>query len=107
MDCTTVRSMIHYIYTGEMSEDWQDLDILEVARAADMYDLSGWVKVCWSRLITFHFTLTKEQLEQVRLAEETYDTLMDSIRNYSLLFRSFEVNVKTPLNCKISVRVRK
>ena len=75
MDSTTVRSMIHYIYTGEMSEDWQDLDILEVARAADMYDLPGWVKVCWTKLRGGDVTLTEEQIVQMRLAEQTYDTL--------------------------------
>ena len=75
MDSTTVRSMIHYIYTGEMSEDWQDLDILEVARAADMYDMPGWVKVCWTKLRGGDVTLTEEQIVQMRLAEQTYDTL--------------------------------
>ena len=75
MDSTTVRSMIHYIYTGEMSEDWQDLDILEVATAADMYDLPGWVKVCWTKLRGGYVTLTEEQLEQMRIAEQTYDAL--------------------------------
>ena len=41
MDSTTIRSMIQTFYNGKMSEDWQDLDIKEVARAADMYDLPG------------------------------------------------------------------
>ena len=49
MDSTTVRSMIHYIYTGEMSEDWQGdwfgHDFQELKRAADMYDMPGWLKV--------------------------------------------------------------
>ena len=58
----------------EMSEDWQDLDILEVATAADMYDLPGWVKVCWTKLRGGDVTLTEEQLEQMRLAEQTFDT---------------------------------
>ena len=34
--------MIHYIYTGELADGWQDLDIQDVTTAADMYDLSGW-----------------------------------------------------------------
>ena len=65
MDSTTVRSMIHYIYTGEMSEDWQDLDILEVARAADMYDMPGWVKVCWTKLESVGSFLTEKQREKI------------------------------------------
>ena len=56
MDSTTVRSMIHYIYTGEMSEDWQDLDILEVARAADMYDLPGWIEELSPELMSLDVT---------------------------------------------------
>ena len=75
MDSTTVRSMIHYIYTGEMSEDWQDLDILEVASAADTYKLPGWVEVFWTKLRLWGGELTEVQLEEMRIAEETYDTL--------------------------------
>ena len=36
--------MIQYINTGEMSVDWQDLNRLEVARAANMYNLPGWIE---------------------------------------------------------------
>ena len=45
MDSTTVRSMIHYIYTGELADGWQDLDIQDVATAADMYDLTSWMEL--------------------------------------------------------------
>ena len=45
MNSTTLSSMIHYMYTGELVSDWQDLDILDMVMAADMYDLPGWVKL--------------------------------------------------------------
>jgi len=45
MNSTTLSSMIHYMYTGELVRDWQDLDILDMVMAADMYDLPGWVKL--------------------------------------------------------------
>jgi len=45
MNPTTLSSMIHYMYTGELVSDWQDLDILDMVMAADMYDLPGWVKL--------------------------------------------------------------
>ena len=38
-------SMIHYIYTRELADDWQDLDIQDVTTAADMYDLPGWIEL--------------------------------------------------------------
>ena len=37
--------MIHYIYTLELAGDWQDLDIPELVRAADMYDLAEMVEM--------------------------------------------------------------
>ena len=43
MNPATLRSMIHYIYTGRMAEDWRDLDIPDVVRAADMYELPQWL----------------------------------------------------------------
>ena len=36
---------IHYIYTGELADGWQDLDIEDVTTAADMYDLPGWMEL--------------------------------------------------------------
>ena len=39
---STLSSMIHYIYTGELEDGWQDLDIQDVTTAADMYNLPGW-----------------------------------------------------------------
>ena len=42
MNSNTLSSMIHYIYTGELADGWQDLDIHDVITAADMYDLPGW-----------------------------------------------------------------
>ena len=45
MNSDTLSSMIHYIYTGELADGWQDLDIQDVTIAADMYDLPGWMKL--------------------------------------------------------------
>ena len=93
MDSTTVRSMI--IYTGEMSEDWQDLDILEVASAADTYKLPGWVEKFWTKLRGGE--LTEVQLEEMRIAEETYDTLaMIS----AVWCQSMPVPVPVDFNCR-------
>ena len=40
----TISSMYPYIYAGEMSDGWQDLEIQDVTIAADVYDLSGWIE---------------------------------------------------------------
>ena len=45
MNSDTLSSMIHYIYTGELADGWQDLDIQDVTIAADMYDLPGWMEL--------------------------------------------------------------
>ena len=45
MNSSTVSSMIHYTYTGELADGWQDLDIQDVTIAADMYDLPGWIRI--------------------------------------------------------------
>ena len=45
MNSDTVSSMIQYIYTGELTDGWQDLDIQDVTIAADMYDLPGWMEL--------------------------------------------------------------
>ena len=45
MNSNTLSSMIHYIYTGELADGWQDLDIQDVTTAADMYDLPGWMEL--------------------------------------------------------------
>ena len=45
MNSSTLSAMIHYFYTGKMSKGWRDLDIQDVAKAADQYDLSGWMKI--------------------------------------------------------------
>ena len=42
MNSDTLSSVIHYIYTGELEDGWQDLDIQDVTTAADMYNLPGW-----------------------------------------------------------------
>jgi len=45
MNSNTLSSMIHYIYTGELADGWQELDIQDVARAADMHEMPGWMKL--------------------------------------------------------------
>ena len=45
MNPDTLSSMNHYIYTGELADGWQDLDIQDVTTAADMYDLPGWMEL--------------------------------------------------------------
>ena len=35
MKSNTLSSMIHYIYTGELADGWQDLDIQDMAKTAD------------------------------------------------------------------------
>ena len=50
MRANTLLSMINYIYTGELAEGWVDLDIEDMAEAADMYDLPGWMKLFCSKL---------------------------------------------------------
>ena len=52
MNSNTLSSMIHYIYTGELADGWQDLDVQDVARAADIYDLPGWMELFCSALET-------------------------------------------------------
>ena len=53
MNSNTLSSMIHYIYTGELADGWQDLDIQDLTTAADMYDLPGWIELClWDTLTT-------------------------------------------------------
>ena len=73
MDPATLSSMIHYIYTLELAGGWQDLNILDVVRAADMYDLPGWLELFWSKLRTGDITLSEEKMAEIRLAEDTYD----------------------------------
>ena len=50
MNSDTLSSMIHYIYTGELADGWQDLDIRDLAEATDKYDLPGWMMIFCSKL---------------------------------------------------------
>ena len=47
---STLTSLIHYIYTGELAEGWKEHDIQDMARAADKYDMSGWMELFCSAL---------------------------------------------------------
>ena len=62
MNSDTLSSMIHYIYTGELADGWQDLDIQDVARATDIYDLPGWMELFCSALET-------EEVSAVKVAD--------------------------------------
>ena len=73
MNSTTLSSMIHYIYTRELATGWQDLDILDVARAADMYDLPGWMEVFCSGLRDGDVILSMDQLAHMTVAGNSYD----------------------------------
>ena len=50
MSSNNLVSLIHFIYTGELAEGLEDLDIEDMARAADSYDLSGWMELFCSAL---------------------------------------------------------
>ena len=56
--------MIHYIYTGELADAWQDLDIRDMAEAADFYDLPGWMELFCSTL-----KYKNEEVSAVKVAE--------------------------------------
>ena len=62
MNSDTLSSMIHYIYTKELADGALDLDIQDLAKAADIYDLPGWIKL-------FCFKLGKEELSGEKVAE--------------------------------------
>ena len=49
MNSNTLSSMIHYIYTGELADGWQDLDIQDMINAARMYFLQGWMELFSSK----------------------------------------------------------
>ena len=63
MNSATLSSMIHYIYTGELADGWQDLNIQDVANAVDLYDLPGLMEVFCSKL------RTEEEVSAVKVAE--------------------------------------
>ena len=44
----TITAMMHFIYTGELGDE--DLNILDVAHAADKYILPGWIEELYSKL---------------------------------------------------------
>ena len=68
MNSDTLSAMIHYFYTGKMTQGWRDLDIQDVAKAADQYDLSGWMRI-------FCF-----KLNQIEAAEKVADMLIAGSR---------------------------
>ena len=73
MDPDTVSSMIHYIYTGEMSDDWHQLHIPDLAIAADMYDLPGWLELLCSELRAEQVVLSEDQFADLAIAGDTSD----------------------------------
>ena len=52
MNSSTISSMIHFIYTGELTDGWQDLEIEDMASAADFYNLPDWMRLFCSKLRT-------------------------------------------------------
>ena len=71
MNSNILSSMIHYIYTREMADDWQDLDIQEMAEAADIYDLPGWMEEFLSALATTK-KLSAEKVAEMIIAGSRY-----------------------------------
>ena len=45
MNISAPRSLIHYVYTIELAEGWEELDIQDMAGIADKYDLAGWMEL--------------------------------------------------------------
>ena len=68
---STLSSMIHYIYTRELAGGWQDLDILDVARAADMYDLPGWMELFRQRMERGEM-MNERQLADMAIAKDIF-----------------------------------
>ena len=64
--------MIHYIYTGELADGWQDLDIQDVAKAADIYDLPGWMGLFCSTLVTKKVEVSGEKVAEMIIAGSRY-----------------------------------
>ena len=79
MNSNTLSSMIHYIYTGKLVDGWQELDILDLAKAADKYDLAGWMKIFCSKL---SFTeVPAEKVAEMIIAGSRYqDTAARELR---------------------------
>ena len=50
MNSNTISAMINYFYKREVADGWKDLDIVDVAKAADMHDLQGWMDLFCSEL---------------------------------------------------------
>jgi len=79
MNPTTLSSMIHYMYTGELVSDWQDLDILDMVMAADMYDLPGWVE-----LLSPSTNMTGEIVADLIIAGSKHEKFKH-LRRYAIL----------------------
>ena len=50
INSSTLTSLIHFVYTGELAEGWKELDIEDMANAATKYDLAGWIDLLCSAL---------------------------------------------------------
>ena len=72
MNSNTLRSMIHYIYTGELADGWQDLDIQDVAKAVDMYDLSDWMGLFCSKLESKELEVNAEKVAEMIIVGSRY-----------------------------------
>ena len=88
MNSDTLSSMIHYIYTGELADGWQDLDIQDIAEAADKYVLPGWMELFCYELKTEVEMSPEEVAEMIimasryqhRVARELREVARDKIK---------------------------
>ena len=66
----TLNSMIHHIYTGELTDDWQKLDIKDMAEAADFYDLPNWMELFCSKLKTDENVSSEKVVEMITVGNK-------------------------------------
>ena len=91
LNSDTLSSMIHYIYTGQLADGWQDLDIPDVAKAADMYDLQGWLEIFCSELNTEE--VSDEKVAEMIIAGSRYEHSA-SYRQARLLMRMARARIR-------------
>ena len=62
--------MIHHIYTGKLTDDWQKLDIKDMAEAADFYDLPNWMELFCSKLKTDENVSSEKVVEMITVGNK-------------------------------------
>ena len=98
----TITAMIHYIYTGELGGE--DLDILDVAEAAEKYILPGWVEELCSKLRAQE--VTEEMVADMVVAGSGYpgarrliEVAVTKIKARKKIIRSKEFKEKVLKEC--------